>query len=177
MADDLENLVFRCIDRYMAGRHSKRYGKATSWDPETHMVKVMLQPEGIESGWIPVHTMAAGDGYGHMTGIVTGDGKDTGEQLEITHQEGEFEAGAVTARAHSKKQKPPKIESGEQLLLTPFKSFIKFAEDGSITITDKSGKASIKFDGEGNITLTAEKMTHEVKGENKIKGNSVIING
>ena len=177
MIESLENLVFTLIERVLAGRHSKRYGKATSWDPDTHMVKVMLKPENVESGWIPVHTMSAGDGYGHMTGIVTGDGDKTGEQLEITHQEGEFEAGAVAARAHSNQAKPPKLESGEQLFRTPFKSYIKMAKDGSITFVDASGDATLTLDGKGNITLKAKKITHTVNGEHKITGKPVNING
>ena len=174
---DLKDLIMRCIDEALAGRHSKRYGKATSWDPDTHMVKVKLKPEGQETGWIPVHSMAAGNGYGLMTGIVTGDGETTGEQLEITHQEGEFEAGAITSRVHSDQvAKPPKLESGEQLLLTPFKSFIKFAKDGSITITDGSGNASLTLDGKGNITLKAKKMTHDVSDKHAINGAPVDVN-
>jgi phage baseplate assembly protein gpV len=177
MSDDLEGLIFKCIERVLAGRHTKRYAMATSWDPKTHMVKVMLQPEGVESGWLPVHTMSAGDGYGHMTGIVTGDGTKTGEQLEITHQEGEFEAGAVTARVHSKQQPPPSLESGEQLFLAYFKQFIKFDKNGQVIIQDASGKASMTFDGKGNITLKAEQLTHDVSQTHAINGNQVDING
>jgi phage baseplate assembly protein gpV len=176
VSDDLENLILRTIDRYMAGRHSKRYGKATSWDPDTHMAKVMLKPEGQESGWIPVHTMAAGDGYGHMSGIVTGDGVTTGEQLEITHQEGEFEAGSITARVHSTTAVPPKVESGEELFMSYFKQFIKMDKNGAITIQDKSGKASIVLDGSGNITINAAKYTLTGTSTVAINGQPVDVN-
>ena len=174
---DIKDLIMRCIDEALAGRHTKRYGMATSWDADTHMAKVLLKPEGQESGWIPVHTMAAGDGYGHMSGIVTGDGVTTGEQLEITHQEGEFEAGAITARVHSKTAKPPKVGSGEQLFMTPFKSFIKMAKDGSITFTDASGAASITLDGKGGVTIKGKTLTHTISGKIAMNGNPVDVNG
>lgn len=176
MIYEIKDLILRCIDEALSSRHYKRYGKATAWDPDTHMVKMMLKPENVESGWVPVHTMSAGSGYGHMTGIMTGDGMTTGEQLEMTHQEGEFEAGAVAARAHSTQATPPKLESGEQLFLAPFKQFIKLAKDGSISITDAGG-ASIVLDGKGNITLKAKTLTHNVSGKHAINGSPVDING
>lgn len=169
--DDLENLIFRCVERVLAGRYHKRYGTVTSWDPKTHMAKVMLQPHGVESGWLPAHTMAAGGGYGHMTGLMEG------EQVEVTYQEGEFEAGAITARVHSTPDAPPELQSGEQLMLTPFKNFVKLDKNGAVTITDKSGKASIVLDGSGNITIKAATLTHDTTGKHAINGSPVDING
>jgi phage baseplate assembly protein gpV len=170
VAEDIENYVMHLIERYNAGRRTKRYGVVTSWDPKTHLSKVMVQPEGQESGWLPTHTMAAGDGYGHMTGLSPGD------QVEITHQEGEFEAGAITSRVHSLVDKPPPLESGEQLFMAKFKQFIKMEKDGSITLTDKSGKASIKMDRSGNITLSASQYTLNVTEKHAINGAPVDIN-
>ena len=176
MSDDFENTVLRMMDRYSAGRHSKRYGLVTSWDPKNHLAKVMVQPEGQETGWIPVHTMAAGNGYGHMTGLTPGDGKTTGDHVEITYQEGEFESGAITSRVHSKVDQPPELQSGEQLFMTPFKSFVKLAKDGSITHTDAGG-ATIVQDGKGNITMSCKKFELKASDKVTINGAPVDING
>jgi len=150
-AGDFENAVLRIVERYFAGKHNKRAGLVTSWDPNKHLAKVMFQPEGHETGWIPVHTMAAGDGFGHMTGLMPGDGKTTGDQVEVEYQEGDFETGAITSRIHSQVDTPPVVQSGEQLFMTPFGSSTKLANDGSVTTTDKGGSI-IKQDGTGNIS-------------------------
>lgn len=167
MAVNLEELIFRCIDRYFAGRYAKRYGLCTSWDAKKHMAKVLLQPEGTETGWIAVHTMAAGDGYGMMTGI------KPGEQLEVTYQEGDYESGAITARVHSKKQKPPKVESGEVLIQTPFGSFIKLDKNSAITIDDANG-ATVTLDGQGNLTLKCKALSIDAgTSDITIKANNI----
>ena len=144
---DIEQIVYRAIEKYFAGRKSKRNGIVTSWDPIKHLAKVMYQPEGEESGWLPVHAMAAGNGYGLISGLSVGD------QVEITHQEGEFDDGAITSRVHSEQAPAPTVHSGEQLLLTPWGSTFFLAQDGSVTAKDKSG-ASIKIDGSGNLTIS-----------------------
>jgi hypothetical protein len=174
---EIRDLILRTIEEVLAGRHSKVYMKATSWDAKTHMVKGLLQPGGQESGWISAHTVSAGNGYGLMSGIVTGDGKTTGEQLEITHQEGEYEAGAVTARVHSDTNaQPPSLESGEQLLMTPFKSFIKLDKNSAITLDDANG-ATCVFDGKGGIKFTCKTFEIACSGSVKINGKPVDING
>lgn len=176
MAADFENHTFAAIDRYFAGRYTKRYGLVTSWDPDKHLAKVTFQPEGQESGWIPVHTMAAANGVGHMTGLTPGDGVSTGDQVEVTYQEGEFGAGAITSRVHSDVDVPPKVESGEQLFKTPFGSSTQYGKDGSITHTDKAGSI-IKMDGVGGIAITCTTLTINASGEIKLTGNPVTING
>lgn len=155
MGDDFVNSVLRILDRHSAGRHNKRAGLVTSWDPNKHLAKVMFQPEGHETGWIPVHTMAAGNGSGHMTGLTAGDGKTTGDQVEVNYQEGDFETGAIVARLHSSVDMPPVVKSGEQLFATPGQigSSIKLADDGSVTHTDKSGSV-VKQDGTGQISAS-----------------------
>lgn len=177
MADDLRMLVFRWIEEYSAGRHNKRYGLVTSWDPKTHLAKVAIQPEGTETGWLPTHTMAAANGVGLMTGLTPGDGKTTGDQVEVTYDQGDFESGAITSRVHSDTDVPPAVESGEQLLKTPFNSLVKLAKDGSITVTDKHG-VTLKLDGSGGVTLTgATTITITASGKIAINGSPVDING
>ncbi len=170
MSINLEELIFRCIDRYFAGRYAKRYGICTSWDPKTHLAKALLQPEGVESGWLPTHTMAAGDGYGHMSGIMVG------EQLEISYQEGDFESGSIVARVHSKKQPPPEVQSGEQMIRTPFKNFIYLDKNSAITVDDGHG-GQVKLDGQGNVSVTAKSVSIDSgTGNVSIKCGSLSIN-
>ena len=143
MNSDFENAVLRIVERHSAGRHNKRAGLVTSWDPKKHLAKVMFQPEGHETGWLPVHTMAAANGSGHMTGLTQGDGKTTGDHVEVVYQEGDFETGAIVARIHSEVDAAPTVQSGEQLFSTPFGQSIKMANDKSVAI---AGASNLKAD-------------------------------
>lgn len=142
---DLENIILGVIQRYMAGHHSERHGLVTSYDPKKYLAKVMFQPEGQESGWLPVETGHIGDGYGIAIGLQPGDGKATGDQVIIRNQEGDFESGKIVQRVHSDHEKPPTAQSGEMIIYTSGKK---------IVISDNKGvKAVLTFDGKGNVTM------------------------
>jgi phage baseplate assembly protein gpV len=171
---DIVDLLHREFERHSAGKHNKRIGKVTSWDPVKHLAKVMFQPEAHETGWLPVHTMAAGSGFGHMTGLTPGDGKTTGDQVEVVYQEGDFDTGAIVARIHSKMNPPPTVQSGEQLFMTPFMSSVKLANDGSITLTDKAGSV-VKQDGTGQITVMPASGKNVFLGGNGTTGTYKLV--
>lgn len=177
MSDDFQNAVLRIVERHAAGKHNKRAGKVTSWDPKKHLAKVMFQPEGHETGWIPVHTMAAGNGVGLMTGLTAGDGKTTGDHVEVVYQEGDFETGAIVARLHSEVNPAPTVQSGEQLFNTPFGSSVKLANDGSVTLTDKGGSI-VKMNGAGIVTITQGSQTLVVDKNHvhmRAGGNTIFV--
>lgn len=136
---DLENIILRVIERWYASRYSERHGLVTSYDPEKYLAKVTFQPEGQESGWLPIETGHIGNGYGIAIGLTTGDGKETGDQVIVRYQEGDIESGKIVQRVHSDKEKPPRVESGEMVQWHEKGSKIFFAKDGSLTITDGKG--------------------------------------
>lgn len=132
MSGDLENLILDTVERWWAGRYSERHGLVTSYDPKTHLAKVTFQPEGQESGWIPIETGHIGNGFGIAIGLTPGDGKKTGDQVVVRYQEGDFESGKIVQRVHSDDDKPPTVQSGEVVLWTRFTK----------TAKDKSGLSS-----------------------------------
>jgi phage baseplate assembly protein gpV len=132
--DTLENVIFRCIERFMAGRFSERHGMVTSYDPDKHLAKVMLMPDGLETGWIPIEESHMGQGFGIAVGLTPGDGKSTGDQVIVRCEENDFESFKVTKSVHSSKDKPPKVESGEMVFWTKWGQQIRFNKDGSLTL-------------------------------------------
>lgn len=120
MSDNLENIIFRCIERYNAARYTERHGLVTSYDSKNYLAKVMFQPEGQESGWLPIETGHIGMGYGIAVGLYPGDGKQTGDQVICRYQEGDFECGKIVQRVHSDQDKPPEVKSGEMVMWTKF---------------------------------------------------------
>jgi phage baseplate assembly protein gpV len=154
MSDDLINLIHREIDRALTARHHERVGLVTSYDKTAHAAKVMLQPEGFETGWLPIHGHHVGNGWGMVVGLQIHD------QVRVSFQEGDLETGAITARIHSDDDKPPQVESGEMLLKHQSGATIKFANDKSLTITDADG-STWSYDGSGNLHVKAKSVKYE----------------
>ena len=72
---DLERMIQHVIERLMAGRYTERHGLVTSYDPDKHLAKVTFQPEGQESGWLPIETGHIGNGFGIAIGLTPGSGQ------------------------------------------------------------------------------------------------------
>jgi phage baseplate assembly protein gpV len=162
---DLDNMVLNIIERWWAGRYSEKHGLVTSYDPKLHLAKVMFQPQGQESGWVPIETGHIGAGYGIVTGLQPGDGKQTGDQVIVRFQEGDVEAGKIVQRVHSDSDKPPEVQSGKsdggqnsaQGAQGGTGQQIYFKNDGSLTLTDGNG-ATIMLDGNGNVNIQCKKL-------------------
>lgn len=180
MGADLENLVLSIIQRHLAGRYSERHGLVTSYDPDKHLAKVMFQPEQQESGWLPIETGHIGAGYGIAVGLQPGDGKQTGDQVIVRYQEGDFESGKIVQRVHSDDQAPPQVKSGELVIWTRFQKSnggkesaqgaqggngqqIYLKNDGSMILTDGNG-ATVLLDGHGNVKITCNGYQVHAKG-------------
>ncbi len=50
-----------------------RIGTVTSYDPNTYSAKVLLQPEGVEIGWLPITSAWSGNGWGLFSPPTSGD--------------------------------------------------------------------------------------------------------
>lgn len=163
---DLERMVQHIIERLMAGRYTERHGLVTSYDPDKHLAKITFQPEGQESGWLPIETGHVGNGFGIAIGLTPGDGKKTGDQVIVRYQEGDIESGKVVQRVHSDQDKPPKVESGEMVFWARFKKTAKgqsgLGDDPSAQSDQETGEeggqegtgAQIFFKKDGSITIT-----------------------
>lgn len=142
MTDDLLNIVRREVHRVVQGLVQRpRIGTVTSWDPKTHSAKVMLMPENIETGWIPVSNHHAGNGYGVLIGL------EIGEQVEIGFQEGDISSPRIMGRLHSDEDKPPEVKSGEVLIKHKSGSALFIDENGNIHLKS-SGNVYVNGSGE-----------------------------
>lgn len=183
---DLERLIQHAIERLMAGRYTERHALVTSYDPDKYLGKVTFQPEGQESGWLPIETGHIGNGFGIAIGLTPGDGKTTGDQVIVRMQEGDVESGKIVQRVHSDKEKPPRVESGEMVQWHEKGAKIFFKKDGSILIQGgskdgKDGKANGKvasylLDGDGDITMAGNNKTDTLEKTHKetIKGDKNV---
>lgn len=59
-SDALHDAIKRVVSSMLAGQAQHRHAVISSVNPVDHTVKVMIQPEGVLSGWIPCGTVGVG---------------------------------------------------------------------------------------------------------------------
>lgn len=134
-----------------------RHGTVTSVDPVNHAVKVMIEPDGVESGWIPDGVMAAGS-------LKIACPSEVGTQVILVSVEGDAEHPMVIGRLFDTIVTPPVspatsqpvqageigvfLEGGAYLHLTQGGIFIggNVTINGSLTTTGDvtAGKVSLQ---------------------------------
>lgn len=145
-----------------AGKVGKpKAGLVTDYDPDAHAVKVLLQPEGIETGWLTIETAMAGPGYGVFCGAVNG------AQAMVSFLEGDREVGWCTGFVPSDVDVPPRVLAGEIFVIAKPGQFAKFLADGTIMLKATAGilsegpwKHTGTFHATQNITSEADVTDH-----------------
>ncbi len=105
-----------------------RFGLVSSFDRTTYSAKVMIQPENVLSGWLPVMSSWVGNGWG-MTAPLP-----PGTQVVILTQEGDAEQGVIAGALWSSEDKAPGAAAGELWLQHESGSFLKLLNDGTIQL-------------------------------------------
>lgn len=111
-----------------AGTMSTRLGTVTSYDPNLYCVKVLIEPEEIETGWIPVTSAWVGNGWGIFCPPSSGD------LVELQFQEGDIQAGVACSRFFTDDARPLPVPSGELWLVHGTGAFIKLLNSGKVSI-------------------------------------------
>ncbi|NPD67853.1 hypothetical protein HN018_10790 [Lichenicola cladoniae] len=99
MADWLETIKLHAA-KQVAALGQPRHALVTSVDAVSHSVKVTIQPEGIESGWIPDAAIAA-------SGLRIACPAEIGTQVLVVPVEGDAEHPIVVARLFDVSLTPP----------------------------------------------------------------------
>lgn len=174
MMEAILDMIRTEVSRAISRRFSEHAGEITSYDKETHSVKIKFKPdEDVESGWIPIRTLQTGKEYGmHMPPKV-------GQPVMLQHFGDDREGGTMMAAVFTDKHKPDKtVEEGELKYIHETMSQMYFKKDGtiivrgkknddgnnekqtvvlkpdgSIEIIDKSGNGKLIFDGSGNLKI------------------------
>lgn len=122
-----------------------KYGLVSSYNPQTYEVKVTLQPEVIETGWIPIVSLLAGSAFGVYAAPSQGD------QAVVCFQEGDKEAGFCVGFLNSINVVPPPVQSGEVHLIAKPGQFVKLLQDGTID-AQADANTTLTLTPGGNIT-------------------------
>jgi phage baseplate assembly protein gpV len=121
-----------------------RFGLVSSFDPNNYAARVLIQPENILSGWLPVLTAWAGNGWGFATPLTPGD------QVLVISQEAQSEHGVIIGSVWSAVDKPVPAPSGELWLQHQTGSFVKLHNDGTIAM--QASQVTIT----GNLIVTGD---------------------
>jgi phage baseplate assembly protein gpV len=122
-----------------------RFGLVTSVDPVNATVRVMMQPESVLSGWLPLLSPWVGSGWGMSCPPSPGD------QVLVLAQEGDAEHGIVIGRAFSSVANPPPAPAGELWLVHKSGSFLKLRNDGSIQMSGDLHVTGDVYDRVGSL--------------------------
>jgi uncharacterized protein involved in type VI secretion and phage assembly len=157
--NQIENHMRRAAQQSMQGVGSTRYGTVSSYDPNTFSAIILMQPEGVLTGWLPIETIQVGAGWGICAA------PNVGDLARVEFQEGDMSAGMVTGFFFNDSARPPATPAGEFALVHKSGSLLKFHNDGSVELAAAQnlratvgGNASIAVTG--NITSSATSWKH-----------------
>lgn len=133
MTDKLLNAFKMHAGAMDSGLGRTRIGVVTSVNPDNHTAKVMLQPDGVLTSWLPVRVAQAG------VAVLP----PVGKQVTVEAQEGDGEHGIVTGIIYSDLDLPPKTQgaygqAGEFLVVIGGAS-LYLNNGGSVIARDSSG--------------------------------------
>ena len=105
-----------------------RFGLVSSFDPATYSAKVLIQPENVLSGWLPIVSAWVGAGWGLAAPL------PPGAQVLVIAQEGDAEQGVIVGSVWSAVDQPLAAPAGELWMQHQSGSFVKLMNDGTITL-------------------------------------------
>jgi uncharacterized protein involved in type VI secretion and phage assembly len=121
---DLADYIQHEIARALASQPGIKAAEVSAYDPKRHAIKAMLKPDGIETGWFPMHTSHVGNGFGVTMG------PNIGDQIVVGFLGHNMNNPVHLGRLHSDKEQPPTVNAGEMLMKDQNGNSIKFTASG-----------------------------------------------
>ena len=146
MTDRLSNAIRVHSSSLDFGTGHNKFATVASVNPSTSMGRVMLQPEGVLSGWLPILSPWIGNGWGMVCLPQPGD------QVLVVPQEGDIEQGIIVGGCYSKVQRPPVAPPGELWLVHKSGSFVKLSNDGAVHIGGDLRVSGDIYDKQGALS-------------------------
>lgn len=112
---------------------STSIGKITGYDPVNFLVTVEIQPAdedepALQTGWIPIVSIAVGPEWGIQVG------PQIGNICEVHYQEGSLQNAYAASSFFGLTALPMPVQSGEFFIVHSTGSFLKFTNDGKVSI-------------------------------------------
>lgn len=144
----------------MAGsaRAQVKVGLVSGYDATNFSVKVKLQPEGIETGWLPLLSPWVGNGWGMFCAPSIGD------MIEVQFEQGSAEAAFACMRFFNDEDRPLAAPSGEFWLVHKSGGFAKLTNDGKLLLN-----------GQAEIDLTTPALNITVSGNANVSVGGTLV--
>jgi phage baseplate assembly protein gpV len=139
-----------------------RFGIVSSFDPATYTARVLMQPEAVLSGWLPVLTVWGGGGWGMACP------PSPGQQVLVLAQEGQSEHGVIVGTAFSQAMAPPNAPAGEFWLVHKTGSLVKLQNDGDVVV--QAGQITLNGPVQVNGNLTVDGTITDATGQIGLNG-------
>lgn len=123
-----------------------RMGVVASSNAQTAMAKVLVQPEGVLTGWLPVMTQWTGAGWGMFCP------PNPGDQVLVIPQEGDFQHGIIVGRLYSNTVRPPNAEVGELILCHRSGCSLRLSNNGTVLIEGDLHVSGDVYDSYGPLS-------------------------
>ena len=136
-----------------------RFGTVQSVDTATYTAKVMLEPDGILTNWLPIKSLWIGSGWGLVCP------PNAGDQVICVPHDGDPDNLVIVGSVYSQQQVPPDGNQGEFWLVHQTGSSVKLTNAGSVDVvgvnmaTMTVGGSSLVMTPTG-IALTSSVLTH-----------------
>lgn len=149
------------------GRLAIRYGTVSTPHDTEYSAKVTIEPEGIETDYIPVGALWAGNGWG----VVCRPPK--GAQVLLAFADGDVNSGAILCVLFSDQDRPPDVPEGEFWVLNESGGALKFQASGVVELTAPGG-----FNVFGRTTINgALHVTDDVQVDKTLTATTDVIGG
>jgi len=164
---ELTNVMRLQALRATAGKISSRIGQVISYNHAKFTVKVALQPDGLESGWLPIASPWTGNGWGMFAA------PNIGDLVIVGFTSDDLNAGIVLGRLYYQDNRPLDVLTGEFWLVHSKGQSVKLTNDGKLTVSDGQG-ATAAFNGDGTISSQG---TWSHAGDFNVNNGNVNVGG
>lgn len=125
-----------------------RMGIVTSYNQADGTAKVLIQPEGTLTGWLPVMSQSIGSGWGLHVPF------KSGEQVMVLPHDGDADSGVIVGRVYNDTMRPPDTTGADFVLKSSGGAIITLMTNGQFIVQDAAGSI-VKLTNDGNMTLNA----------------------
>lgn len=142
------DVMRREAERILSVKTFPRFGVIQNYDPNTYRAKVMIQPENILSGWLPISSEYVGSGFGLFIGPAIGD------TVLCQFVDGDFGMGVIgSGKIFLPTMPPVACPSGQVMLIHSSGTFIKLMNAGDLDM-NVAGNLDLAVTGNLNATVT-----------------------
>lgn len=151
-----------------------RWGVVQSVDPVRYVAKVLLQPEGVLTGWLPITASGVGSGFGAVSPPVQG------QQVSVIADNGDHEHGIIIGGTWSQSSavpQPPATPGGAKAAVKPGEwaavaqngNYVRLSADGSVLFVNQQGM-SVLMSASGIAINGGGQPVHITNGDLHVDG-------